>query len=126
MARWSQKTVDVITDAFVMPAINSDWYNTGAWGTYVGLNPHQLGKKIARGVAYNLRIDIYAPEVRFGLSPGELEKIPLEIEKVIDNYVYQLGHAELVGKNYRWMFTGTLIAYIIAAITANGWWFIFF
>jgi len=126
MALWSQKTADIQIDGFVIPAVNSSWHHTGAWGVYVGLNPNELGAKIPRSGFYNLRINIYSPDVKFKLSPGEIEKIGIEIEKILDNYAYQLERAELIGKNYRGMFSGTLIAYIIALVTAYGWWFIWF
>lgn len=126
MARWSQRTFDLETDAYVIPAVNSDWYNTGAWGTYVGLNPHRLAKKIPGRTPYNLKINLYAPEVKFELSRGEVEKISQNIEQIMDNYAYQLEHAEIIGRDYRKMFSGTLIAYIIALVTAQGWWFIWF
>lgn len=126
MALWSQRTVDIEVDGFVIPAANSSWHNSGAWGVYIGLTPHQLGARIPRKSFYNLRINLYSPDVKFKLSPGEIEKIGLEVEKILDSYTYQLERAELVGKNYRGMFTGTLIAYIIALITAYGWWFIWF
>ncbi len=44
----------------------------------------------------------------------------------MDNYAYRLEHAEIIGRDYRKMFSGTLIAYIIALVTAQGWWFIWF
>jgi hypothetical protein len=42
MTRWSQRTFDLETNAYVIPAVNSDWYNTGAWGIYVGLGRRRL------------------------------------------------------------------------------------
>jgi len=126
LALWSQKIVNIEVDGFVVPAANSSWHNSRAWGVYLELNPHELGARIPGNYLYNLKINLYSPKVKFNLSPGEVEKIGLEIEKILDGYAYQLDRAELIGKNYRKMFTGTLIAYIIALITAYGWWFIWF
>ena len=126
MALWSQKIAEIEIDGFVVPAVNSSWHHGGAWAFYLELNPHELGAKIPAGHFYNLKINVYAPRVKFGLSPGEIEKIGIEIEKILDGYTYELDRAEIVGKNYRKMFTGTLIAYIIALLTAYGWWFIWF
>jgi len=126
MAIWSQKTANIKIDGFVIPATASGWHNCGAWVVWVELNPYKLGKKIPRNSFYNLRIELYSPKVKFGLSPGELEKIGIEIEKILDTYTFNLNKAELIGKTYRKMFTGTLIAYIIALLTAYGWWFIWF
>ncbi len=126
MALWSQKIADIEINGFTIPAVNSSWHDTGAWAVYVEPNPHKLGAKIPRNTFYNLRVNIYSPQVKFGLSPGEMEKIGIEIEKTLDGYSYELERAEIIGKNYRKMFSGTLIAYIIALITAYGWWFIWF
>ncbi|HHF99087.1 MAG TPA: hypothetical protein ENL39_06365 [Candidatus Aerophobetes bacterium] len=126
MAVWSQKIVDVEVDGFVIPASSSSWHDCGSWMVWVELNPYRLGEKIPGNHFYNLKINLYSPRVKYGLSPGEMEKIGIEIEKIIDTYVYNLEKAELVGKAYRKMFTGTLIAYIIALVTAYGWWFIWF
>lgn len=126
MARWSQKTEDVEVDAYTLPAINSDWYNTGAWVTHVSLNPHELGKKIPKSTAYNLKINLYSPSVKHALSPGELEKVLIEAEKTMDNYAFEVEHSEILGKNYRKMFSLCLGAYVIGLAAVNTWWFIWF
>ncbi|RLE13650.1 hypothetical protein DRJ04_03920 [Candidatus Aerophobetes bacterium] len=126
MAIWSQKIANIEVDGFVIPAVVSSWHDTGAWIAYIELNPYELGKRIPRNHFYNLRINLYSPRVKFNLSAGELEKIGIETEKILDKYTYNLDWAELIGKSYRKMFTGTLIAYIIALVAAYGWWFIWF
>lgn len=126
MIDWRENIEEVKIPAYVVPARLSGWYDEGAWAMVLPLKIAELGKRAPRRNAWLLEIELYAPNSPWPLSEGEKETILSVFENQIDGFLYRLSFYERLGRNYRFMFSLCLVAYIIGLFSVNTWWFIWF
>ncbi|MGC8777695.1 MAG: hypothetical protein ACP5Q4_03370 [Candidatus Caldatribacteriaceae bacterium] len=126
MIDWRENLGEVKIPAYVVPVRLSGWYEEGAWVASIPLQIGELGKKGDRGNSWLLEIELYAPSCSWPLSEGEKETILSAFENIIDGFLYRLNFYESLGRNYRFMFSLCLVAYIIGVFSVNTWWFIWF
>ncbi|MEN3185645.1 MAG: hypothetical protein ABDK94_03060 [Atribacterota bacterium] len=126
MIEWRENFDEVKIPGYVLPAHLSGWYEERAWVAGLPVHITELGGKTHHQHPWLLEIELYAPSLPFPLSEGEQEAILDAFETTIDNFLYQLNFYEQLGKNYRFMFSLCLLAYIIGLFSVNTWWFIWF
>ena len=126
MIDWRENIEEVKIPAYVVPARLSGWYEEGAWAMVLPLKIAELGRRAPRRNSWLLEIELYAPHVPWPLSEGEKETILSVFENQIDGFLYRLNFYESLGRNYRFMFSLCLAAYIIGLFSVNTWWFIWF
>lgn len=126
MIDWRENIEEVKIPGYVLPVHLSGWYEEGAWVAGLPVRISELGGKTSGRNPWFLEIELYTPSLSFPLSEGEQEAILTSLENIIDSFVYRLNFYERLGKNYRFMFSLCLFAYIIGLFSVNTWWFIWF
>ncbi|MGQ9746522.1 MAG: hypothetical protein ACUVQZ_01940 [Candidatus Caldatribacteriaceae bacterium] len=126
MIDWRKNIEEIKVPLYVVPAQLSGWYEEGAWAAASPFTLLELGEKVGKKKSFLLEAELYAPSLSFPLSAGEKEALLSALENRIDSFLYRLNFYESLGKNYRFMFSLCLCAYIIGLFSVNTWWFIWF
>ncbi|MCX7667454.1 MAG: hypothetical protein N2Z84_00770 [Atribacterota bacterium] len=126
MIDWRENIEEVRVPGYVVPVHLSGWYEEGAWVAALPVHIAKLGEETGGRNPWLLEIELYAPSLSFPLSEGEKETILDSFENIIGGFLYHLNFYERLGKNYRFMFSLCLLAYIIGLFSVNTWWFIWF
>ncbi len=112
---------------YCVPALGWSWYGEGAWVAHTGLRVTDLGFRAKKAkLPLFVSFEVYMPPVLNPLSEGEIEGIAAAFEETVYSYLMQLRFYESLARNYRYMFSLCLFAYIIGLFSVNTWWFIWF
>lgn len=112
---------------YCVPALGWSWYGEGAWVAHTGLRVTDLGFRAKKAkLPLFVSFEVYMPPVLHPLSEGEIEGIAAAFEETVYSYLMQLRFYESLARNYRYMFSLCLFAYIIGLFSVNTWWFIWF
>jgi len=112
---------------YCVPTLGWNWYHEGSWMAHTGLRVTDLGFKAKKmKPPLFISFELYTPPVSHPLSEGEMEEIVTTFEETVHGYLMQLKFYESLARNYRYMFSLCLLAYIIGLFSVNTWWFIWF
>lgn len=123
---WRESLKEVKFPLYVLPARLSGWYEDGAWAVCPPLDLREIVRELRGRDSFVLQWELYAPLSSSLLSEGEVEHILVSLENSIDEFLYLLSFYEKLARNYRFMFSLCLVAYIIGLLSVNTWWFIWF
>ncbi|MEN3184654.1 MAG: hypothetical protein ABDK93_06645 [Atribacterota bacterium] len=126
LVNWRKNLTEVKVPLYVLPARLSGWYEDGAWVASSPLSLGELARKLQKKEAFVLLWELYMPPAPSPLSEGEVAHILTALENAIEEFLYSLSFYEKLARNYRFMFSLCLVAYIIGLLSVNTWWFIWF
>lgn|GEM_PF-847440 len=126
LVNWREHLEVMDIPLYILPARLSGWYEEGAWVASPPCDIAELARKVRGKFPFVLQWAVYAPPSSLPLSEGEMESILCALERMIDEFLYSLSFYEKIAKNYRFMFSLCLVAYIIGLFSVNTWWFIWF
>lgn len=125
MAKWSKQSLDIRLVAHYIPSNYEEWGHTGSCIVHAE-NPQDFSKKLPKNVRYNLTTEVYMPDVDLPLSEGELEHLAVDLEGNLDRYAFELRQQEVMGQNFRRLYSLTGVIFTIGVLATQTWWWLFF